>query len=114
VTTSSDVKIDDLNDLTLYQIQKLVVNLKHDLIAAKQDHQKALDDLDELHQASEARKARQVLREAETKVVAWKNVSADLVGQLLIAQNRLMQHQIGISPDVDNVLANYHGLLNLP
>jgi hypothetical protein len=114
VTTSSDVKIDDLNDLTLYQIQKLVVDLKHDLIAAKQDHKKALDDLDELHQASEARKARQVLREAETKVVAWKNVSADLVGQLLIAQNRLMQHQIGISPDVDNVLANYHGLLNLP
>lgn len=110
---NKDVKINDLNDLTLYQIQQLVVNLKHDLVAAKQDHQKALDDLDELHQASAARKARQVLRDAETKVVAWKNVSAELVEQLLIAQNRLMQHQIGISPDVDNVLANYHGLLSL-
>lgn len=102
-----------ITDMTFYQIEKLVADLNYQIEDVTRDYQSALRMLNECREGSELRVLELLLVEKADSIAAWRNVAASLAEQLVIAQSKLMRHQIGISPHVDDVLNSYRNLCDL-
>lgn len=99
-----------ITDMTFYQIENLVADLRFELAVANEK----IEILGEQLEGWESGAKTDVLSKKNRKLAAdvsnWKQVAADLMEQLLLAQRKLELYQIGISPDIERVMDGYRNV----
>jgi len=102
--------MDKITDMTFYQIENLVADLRFQLDLANGKIKMLEADVVTLQTGEELVKLNRKVAELGRKVRDWRNMAHDLHGELLQAQQMLDRYQIGISGSVNQVLSRFEAL----
>lgn len=99
-----------ITDMTFYQIENLVADLRWEVAVTNGKVDGLRAELDEWESGSRTEALTKKNKKLQQDVSNWKQVAADLMEQLLLAQRKLELYQIGVSPDIERVLDGYRNV----
>lgn len=103
-----------ITDMTFYQIENLVADLKFQIDITNGKVEGLRAELASWESGDRTAELTKKVVRLQKDVSNWKQVAADLMEQLLIAQRKMEIYQIGVSPDIHSVLNKYENVRDRP